>query len=214
VSEQATTRVLKTINDLTTHQKNAASSLNSHQTSGGNSMKEVRQVRPTASFDDGDDDDVPLAFVKAAHSAKATNVISPQVSQHPKASDKPAPDSNSKSKDKKSVSQQEPKQISEINGKEKKENKAQKRDRNVSDWAEIDRNLKLNSSTSSLKTWKSWASSNTPLIFFLGATAVIIGCRFETRLQNMNAMETNDLFLIISVAELLRNSLLRIGIAL
>eukprot|EP00291_Cryptomonas_curvata_P029754 CAMPEP_0172213940 /NCGR_PEP_ID=MMETSP1050-20130122/37879_1 /TAXON_ID=233186 /ORGANISM="Cryptomonas curvata, Strain CCAP979/52" /LENGTH=181 /DNA_ID=CAMNT_0012894843 /DNA_START=104 /DNA_END=645 /DNA_ORIENTATION=+ len=126
-----------------------------------------------------DDDDIPLAVVKAKAVSSATNAATNGKSKAP---------ASGKAEAKKIVSTEvkENKSIvaSKSSGKDspvparesKKEVKELKKAKSSSEWADVD-NYALSYSSKKPKSWFEWARANTPLVIFLGLVVIIVSCR-------------------------------------
>jgi hypothetical protein len=130
-----------------------------------------------------DDDDIPLAVVKAKAVTSATNAATNGKSKAP-ASDKAEAKKvvSTEGKDSKSkVASKSSGKDSPVPGREsKKDGKELKKGKGSSEWAEVD-NYALSFSSKKPKSWFEWARANTPLVIFLGLVVIIVSCRFDPR---------------------------------
>jgi hypothetical protein len=130
-----------------------------------------------------DDDDIPLAVVKAKVVGSASNAAINGKSKTPatgKAEVKKVVSTEGK-ENKSKVASKGPGKDSLVPGREsKKEGKDLKKSKSSSEWAEVD-NYPLSYSSKKQKSWFAWARANTPLVIFLGLVVIIVSCRFDQR---------------------------------
>ncbi len=128
-----------------------------------------------------DDDDVPLAVVRAKAISSATNAASNGKSKLL---------ASGKAEAKKVVSTEGKENKSRVaskgSGKDspgresKKESKELKKAKSSSEWVEAD-NYAMSYSSKKSKSWFELARANTPLVIFLGLVVIIVSCRFDPR---------------------------------
>jgi hypothetical protein len=123
-----------------------------------------------------DDDDIPLAVVKAKAASSASNDNADRRSTAPGVKDVKKVASTTGKDSKSKVATKVSGKDSPVAGRDsKKESKDLKRAKSSSEWADIDNSLRYSSKKS--KSWFDWARANTPLVIFLGLVLIIISCR-------------------------------------
>ncbi len=130
-----------------------------------------------------DDDDIPLAVVKAkAVSSSAPNAAANIKSKTPATSKEVKKVASTEGKENKSkVAPKGSGKDSPAPGRDsKKEGKDLKKTKGSSEWADVD-NYALSYSSKKSKSWFDWARANTPLVIFLGLVVIIVSCRFGRR---------------------------------
>ncbi len=120
-----------------------------------------------------DDDDIPLAVVKA----KVVGSVSIAAANDKANKTATSKDTKKVAESKSKVAAKSPGKDSPVPGRDnKKENKELKKTKSSSEWADVDHHTFSYSSKKS-KSWFDWARANTPLVIFLGLVVIIVSCR-------------------------------------